>query len=300
MALASAWIPKLPVKKMILTIHQVVSHPCFLVIATIRFKSCYPPILVISHPSNLLCFGQILYCRFSTSAPARWTCANLRLQMGLRWEQGRPWDLRAWQEEDIGCRGLHVAWSVQGSGGWRPHWCDDQLSRCAEGFHDGWRWQRWQPWLVFDFSLIHVGNAFSESNTSSWSMLTFFFGRISQGEFYLKPKPNEMYFAWGMLSTNGVKFTAMASAFTNEAAKLQPRENVQHWMQAKHLDFCSLSKIWKTYHIVQRSLLRGAGSEPTSRASVAGLLLQRIQRHLSYLVLSKRLVNMSSNIMSLW
>ena len=59
-------------------------------------------------------------------------------------------------------------------------------------------------------------------------MLTFFFGRISQGEFYLKPKPNEMYFAWGVLSTNGVKFPAMASAFTNEAAKLQPRENVQH------------------------------------------------------------------------
>ena len=39
-----------------------------------------------------------------------------------------------------------------------------------------------------------------------------------QGEFYLKPKPNEMYYAWGMMSTNGVKYTAMASTFTNDAA----------------------------------------------------------------------------------
>ena len=48
---------------------------------------------------------------------------------------------------------------------------------------------------------------------------------MKQGEFYLKPKPNEMFYAWTSPSPNGVKYTALASIFSDEAAWLKPGAN---------------------------------------------------------------------------
>ena len=40
---------------------------------------------------------------------------------------------------------------------------------------------------------------------------------LVQGEFYIRPKANEMFYSWGSVATNGIKFGSMASAFTGEA-----------------------------------------------------------------------------------
>ena len=81
------------------------------------------------------------------------------------------------------------------------------------------------PYLWFHYvTMLEISSFKTETLAEArWHSFLSIFGcwmknLPPQGEFYLKPKPSEMYYAWGMMSTNGVKYTAMASTFPNEAA----------------------------------------------------------------------------------
>ena len=104
--------------------------------------------------------------------------------------------------------------------------------------------------LILILLCFHVENEFMfewycDSSISKWFCAYW----MKQGEFYLKPKPNEMFYAWSSPSPNGVKYTAMASIFSNEAAWLKPGANAATNVEIKSLAFnFSVNHLKNTSH----------------------------------------------------
>ena len=66
--------------------------------------------------------------------PARRAWPDLRLSLGVWWEQGGVGDLGAWQETNHRRTDLFVAWTLQGFGGWGSCRGDHQFTWTPAGF----------------------------------------------------------------------------------------------------------------------------------------------------------------------
>lgn len=158
----------------------------------------------------------------TTAIPDRWTRAHLHLQMEVGHGRNHPGDCEDWHASYAWFGNLYLERFAQGYGGIRYHWYHNQQSWIGSAI--GGAVQRWclipfSLWLTTDW-LIFFGKAWEACNIWATTLLALLDGWNSNILEHLRwlrvLDPAETYgnfFSWTTPSTNGLKWTAMASAF---------------------------------------------------------------------------------------